>query len=69
MKNPYQVMRAHQYLYYCLGMPVISDYEYDLFCQQNKLEGKGSSDLESSYTQEEKQLAEYLLNPQFLQTR
>lgn len=62
-------MRAYQYLYYCLGMPVISDYAYDQFCLENKLEGKGGSDLESSYTEDEKTLAKYLINPDWLQTR
>ena len=52
--DPKLLMRAHQYRYYCLGDPVISDYEYDMFCRLRGLDGKGGSDLESSYTHLEK---------------
>lgn len=60
---PYMTMRAHQYLYYCKFTPVLSDYEYDKFCRDNELEGKGGSDLESSYTTAEKALAALLVDP------
>jgi len=51
-------IRAHQYLYYCLGLPVISDHEYDQWGRNNcKEDYKNGSDLESSYTTEQKQLA------------
>ena len=69
MINATTFMRAHQYLYYCCGMPVISDREYDLFCRENNLDGKGGSDLESDYTEEEKAFARSLLNPYLIQTR
>jgi hypothetical protein len=52
-----QIMKAHQYLYYVAGTPVWSDYEYDKFCRDMKLDGKGGSDLESSYTDEDRILA------------
>lgn len=60
-QNPESLIKAHQYLYYCLGTPVLSDYEYDKLCRDLDINGKGGSDLESSYTAEEKQLALDLL--------
>ena len=62
MIAPETIMKAHQYLYYCLGMPVWSDHNYDIFCQEFNLDGKGGSDLESSYTEEEKNVAQQYLN-------
>jgi NAD-dependent DNA ligase len=61
--NQETLMRAHQYLYYVLFQPVLSDYDYDMFCRENKLDGKGGSDSESHYSQEEKDLARKLLKP------
>lgn len=63
MNDLYKLLKAHQYLYYCLGTPVLTDYEYDKWCRDNNLDSKGGSDLESSYSQEEKELAICLLNP------
>lgn len=55
------IVAAHQYLYYVLATQVWSDYEYDKFCRDNGIDSKGVSDLESSYTEEQKQLARKLL--------
>jgi hypothetical protein len=55
------LIRAHQYLYYVLVRPVITDYEYDMLCSAAGVEGGGGSDLASSYTLEEKELATQLL--------
>ena len=63
---PEETMQAHQYLYYCLGTPVWSDYEYDMFCRDNQLDGKGGSDLESSYSDEVKVLALKILKNEIL---
>jgi NAD-dependent DNA ligase len=57
MSTPTEVMLAHQYLYYVLGRPVLSDHEYDLFCKRHGLRGNGGSDLEDDYTDTVKQLA------------
>jgi hypothetical protein len=57
MNTPEEIMQAHQYLYYCLGTPIWSDYQYDMFCRDNCLDGKGGSDLESSYPDYIKELA------------
>ena len=61
-KKNEDIVAAHQYLYYVLATPVWSDYEYDMFCRDNNIDSKGGSDLESSYTEEQKQLARKLLN-------
>lgn len=58
--TPEQIVRAHQYLYYVLCEPVISDYEYDMFCQKHGIEGGGGSDIADSYTDFEKDLADQL---------
>lgn len=55
--TPEQIQQAHQYLYYVLGRPVWSDYEYDRFCSKHGLECGGGSDLASSYTPEVQKLA------------
>lgn len=60
MPTPEELMQAHQYLYYVKCFPVISDYEYDMFCQKHGLEGQGGSDHEDSYPQHIKDLAETL---------
>lgn len=55
-------IRAHQYLYYCKTSPVVSDYEYDKWGRDNcPEEYKGGSDIESSYSQEIKDLATAIL--------
>ena len=59
--DPEMLMKAHQYLYYCMARPVISDHEYDQFCLEHKLDGKGGSDCEWHYSEEEKELAIELL--------
>lgn len=58
-------VKAHQYLYYVKASPILTDYEYDMFCRDHGVESKGGSDLESSYTLEEKILAEELLKNRF----
>lgn len=57
-----KAIQAHQYLYYCLGKPVLSDHEYDIFCRDYNLDGKGGSDLESPYPDEIEKLAYKFLN-------
>lgn len=59
----YVLIRAHQYLYYVLGEPVISDHDFDRL--EGRFEDKygGSpigSDLASSYTKGEISLARKL---------
>lgn len=61
MPNTETLIKAHQYLYYVKGTPVITDREYDRLCSNNGVFGGGGSDLESSYTEEEKALASSLL--------
>ena len=56
-----KLLKAHQYLYYVLNRPVLSDYEYDIWCKKNNLEGGGGSDSASDYSKEEIQLAERLI--------
>ena len=51
--SPFLTMRAHQYLYYVMCRPVISDYEYDRFCKKHGLEGGGGSDRASDYSAHE----------------
>lgn len=59
--SPKTVIRAHQYLYYVLGRPVVTDYVYDMLCKQHGIEGGGGSDLASSYSEEEIRLAKKML--------
>ena len=59
--SPALIMRAHQYLYYVRGCPIISDYEYDMFCKRHGLEGGGGSDCASDYTEEEISCAMFLM--------
>ncbi len=56
-----QVVQAHQYLYYVLSRPVLSDFDYDMLCRQHEIDGGGGSDCESHYTPEVKALAEDFL--------
>lgn len=59
---------AHRYLYYVKGTPAISDFEYDnlekealkTVPENSPLRNPGS-DLESSYSNEQQQLANRLL--------
>lgn len=53
-------IRAHQYLYYCTGFTVISDYEYDRFGVWSGEDYKGGSDSEGSYTKDQIALAKGL---------
>lgn len=55
-------MQAHQYLYYVESHPVVSDYEYDMFCKEHGLFGGGGSDLASSYSPKVISIAKDLLN-------
>lgn len=55
-----EVMKAHQFLYYVLCQPVITDREYDQFCRVNNLEGGGGSDRAADYTPEIAALARKL---------
>lgn len=57
-----QYCKAHQYLYYCLAQPVLSDHEYDMWGHNNNLDYKNGSDSESDYSDEEKELARKILN-------
>ncbi len=62
MSEALKYIRAHQYLYYCTGFTVVSDYEYDMWGKYNCPEDyKGGSDSESSYSEEIKQLAKDIL--------
>jgi hypothetical protein len=54
-------LRAHQYLYYVLGTPVLSDYDYDKFGRYSGEEYKGGSDRASDYTPEQIRLANNIL--------
>jgi len=56
-----KLIEAHQYLYYCKGTPVISDFEYDQLCKKWDIFGGGGSDLESSYGEDVKSIAATLL--------
>ncbi len=55
--SPADLVRAHQWLYYCVARPVLSDWSYDLYCDVHGIEGSGGSDCESSYTAEDRALA------------
>lgn len=58
--SPLTLVRAHQYLYYVLAQPVLSDWDYDALCRHHGIEGGGGSDMAESYTEEEKALARRL---------
>lgn len=58
---PEQIIQAHQYLYYVLAKPVLSDYDYDMFCRANGCMGNGGSDSADDYTEADKALAEDIL--------
>lgn len=63
MEDPaYTTMRAHQYLYYVIGEPVIADHEFDRFCRMHSLDSGGGSDRTSDYSQEEVLEAEAMLH-------
>lgn len=47
--SPNDLMLAHQYLYYVVSRPVLTDYQYDRFCEEHGLDGIGGSDLASDY--------------------
>lgn len=42
-------IRAHQYLYYVLGRPVLSDHDYDVFGRESGEDYKGGSDCPNHY--------------------
>ena len=46
---PEQIVQAHQYLYYVLGTPILSDYSYDMYCSKHGIYGGGGSDRASDY--------------------
>lgn len=46
---PAQIIKVHQYLYYVLNDPVLSDYEYDMLCKKHGINGAGGSDMASDY--------------------
>jgi hypothetical protein len=52
VKDAELIMQAHQYLYYVLAKPVWTDYEYDMFCKRNGLQGGGGSDCADHYAPE-----------------
>ena len=54
------IIQAHQYLYYVLGQPVISDGEYDELCKKHGVSGTGGSDSANDYSNEAKTLANKL---------
>lgn len=54
-------LRAHQYLYYILGTPVLTDHEFDMWGRDNDLDYKGGSDCADDYTEEQKELAAKIL--------
>ena len=56
-----RLVKAHQYLYYCKGTPVLSDYAYDHMCDKWGIFGGGGSDMESSYSEDIKKLAMTIL--------
>jgi hypothetical protein len=47
---PLDYLRAHQYLYYCLCKPVLTDYQYDMFGRDSGEDYKGGSDRPADYT-------------------
>ncbi len=56
--TPRQMVRAHQYLYYCTARPIWSDYDYDRYCIAHQIQGGGGSDRASDYSPEDVALAE-----------
>jgi hypothetical protein len=61
--TPADIMQAHQYLYYVRCAPVLSDYDYDVFCHFNGLHGGGGSDRASDYPPHIVALANTLSSP------
>lgn len=55
--TPEDKIKAHQYLYYVLNRPVLSDYAYDMLCKRVGVFGGGGSDNPNDYTKEQKELA------------
>lgn len=60
--TPEQIVKAHQYLYYVRSEPIVSDYDYDKFCQKHGIDGHGGSDLEASYSDSDRSLAQYMID-------
>ncbi len=60
--TPADIVAAHQYLYYVLARPVWSDYDYDLYCKANGIEGGGGSDRANDYSSTVIHLAEKMLS-------
>ena len=58
---PEQIVQAHQYLYYVLGTPILSDYSYDMYCSKHGIYGGGGSDRAADYHPSIRVLAERLL--------
>lgn len=56
--KPERLMQAHQYLYYVKGCAIWSDYDYDMWCRANGLEGGGGSDCAEDYDYTIKLLAD-----------
>lgn len=50
-------IRAHQFLYYVLARPVLTDHEYDVFGRDSGEDYKGGSDMPASYPTHQKALA------------
>jgi hypothetical protein len=50
-------LRAHQYLYYCVCTPVLTDYEYDMFGRDTGEDYKGGSDNPAHYSSVQVDLA------------
>jgi hypothetical protein len=50
-------IKAHQYLYYVKGTPIISDYNYDHLCKKHNVFGGGGSDRAEDYPKEIQELA------------
>ncbi len=50
-------IKAHQYLYYVEGTPIISDQAYDTLCKKLNVFGGGGSDRAADYSKETKELA------------
>lgn len=55
-------LRAHQYLYYILARPVLTDYEYDMFGRDSGEDYKGGSDRTEDYSLNDKALALAILD-------
>lgn len=54
---PLTIALAHQYLYYVLNAPQITDGEYDTYCRRHALHGGGGSDRAEDYPHEARLLA------------